>query len=99
MRFDPSTTARWVLLALAAVAAFFLITENRADAFGAFHFLLLAACLLLLYLLIRHEDNRSFTHTPPSGATELDPQQTGKGERFAQPEQADDVPAPRQEGH
>jgi hypothetical protein len=53
----------------------------------------------LLYLLIRHEDNRSFTHTPPSGATDLDPQQTGKGERSAQPEQADDAPAPRQEGH
>ena len=99
MRFHPSTTARWVLMVLAAVTAFFLVTEHRADAFGGLHFLLLAACLLMLYLLIRHEENRSSTHTPPSGAAGLDPQQTGKGERSSQPEHTDDAPAPRQESH
>jgi hypothetical protein len=97
MRFDPSTTARWVLLTLAALAAFFLVTEHRADAFGGFHFLLLTACMLLLYLLIRHEENRSSTHTPPSDAIDLDPQQTGKGNQPAQPERTSDETAPRQE--
>lgn len=58
MRFDPSKTARWVLLAFAAIAAFFLVTEHRAHAFGGVHYLLLAACLLLLYLLVRHEEGQ-----------------------------------------
>ena len=58
MRFDPSKTARWVLLAFAAIAAFFLVTEHRAHAFGGLHYLLSAACLLLLYLLIRHEEGQ-----------------------------------------
>ncbi len=56
MRFDPSRAARWVLLAFAAIAAFFLVTEHGAHAFGGLHYLLLTACLLLLYLLIRHEE-------------------------------------------
>lgn len=58
MRFDPSRTARWVLLAFAAIAAFFLVTEHGAHAFGGLHYMLLFACLLLLYLLIRHEEKQ-----------------------------------------
>ena len=58
MRFDPSKAARWALLAFAAIAAFFLVTEHRAHAFGGLHYLLSAACLLLLYLLIRHEERQ-----------------------------------------
>jgi len=58
MHFDLSRTARWVLLAFAAIAAFFLVTEHGAQAFGGLHYLLLFACLLLLYLLIRHEEKQ-----------------------------------------
>lgn len=58
MRFDPSKAARWVLLAFAAIAAFFFVAEHRAHAFGGLHYLLLAACLLLLYLLIRREEGQ-----------------------------------------
>lgn len=34
--------------AFAAIAAFFLVTEHGAHAFGGLHYLLLTACLLLL---------------------------------------------------
>ena len=67
MHFDPSRTARWVLLAFAAIAAFFLVTEHGAHAFGGLHYLLLLACLLLLYLLIRHEE-RQPEHTSDTPA-------------------------------
>lgn len=71
MRFDPSRTARWVLLAFAAIAAFFLVTEHEAHAFGALHYLLSAACLLLLYLLIRHEEKQP-EHTSDTPAPRLE---------------------------
>lgn len=40
-------TGRWVFLAFAAVAAFFLFTEHRAHVFDYLPFVLLAACPLL----------------------------------------------------
>ena len=42
----PRAAARskWVLLAFAAIAAFFLFTEHRAHLLGALPFLLLLAC-------------------------------------------------------
>lgn len=58
MRFAQARTARWVALAFAAIAAFFLVTEHGAQAFGGLHYLLSAACLLLLYLLIRREESQ-----------------------------------------
>lgn len=39
--------SRWVFVAFAAIAAYYLVTEHRAHLYGALPFLLLAACPLL----------------------------------------------------
>ena len=42
-----SPRAKWVFVAFAAVAAFFLLTEHRAHLFGVLPYLLLLACPLM----------------------------------------------------
>lgn len=55
MRTTPSKVARWVVVAFAAIAGYFWITEHRAHHFGGLHYVLVALCVVLLYLLIRCE--------------------------------------------
>ena len=73
MRIDRSTLARWVFVAFAAIAAFFLVTEHGAHDFGALHYVLLVLCLLLLYLIVRHEEGKSSDETPPTVRRHQDP--------------------------
>ena len=42
-----SSRARWVFVAFAVIAAFFLLTEHRAHLFGVLPYLLLLACPLM----------------------------------------------------
>lgn len=47
-RSGPSgSRAKWVFIAFAAIAAFFLFTEHQAHLFGILPFLLLLACPLM----------------------------------------------------
>lgn len=46
-------TSSWVLLAFLAIAAFFLLTEHRAHAWGVAPYLLLLACPLLHFFMHR----------------------------------------------
>ena len=50
-RHEPTRAAslrsKWVFVAFAAIAAFFLFTEHRAHLLGALPFLLLLACPLM----------------------------------------------------
>lgn len=39
--------SRWIFVAFAAIAAYYLITEHRAHLYGILPFLLIAACPLL----------------------------------------------------
>ncbi len=43
----PASRGKWVFMAFAVIAAFFLFTEHRAHLFGALPFLLLLACPLM----------------------------------------------------
>ena len=56
MRIDRSKLAPWVFVAFGAIAAFFLVTEHLAHTYGALHYVLLALCLLLLYLVAWREE-------------------------------------------
>ena len=43
----PASRGKWVFMAFAVIAAFFLFTEHRAHLFGALPFLLLLVCPLM----------------------------------------------------
>ena len=73
MRIDRSKLARWVLVAFGIIAAFFLVTEHRAYDFGALHYVLLALCPLLLYLIVRHEEAKSSDGTTADPSQRQDP--------------------------
>lgn len=45
------TASFWVVVAFLGIAAFFLLTEHRAHAWGALPYLLLLACPLLHFLM------------------------------------------------
>ncbi|MGE5149883.1 MAG: DUF2933 domain-containing protein [Rhodospirillaceae bacterium] len=52
------------LIALLAIAAFFLVTEHAAHLYGALPFLLLLACLLMhLFMHHGHGAHRSHDHS------------------------------------
>lgn len=65
MRIDRSKLARWVFVAFATIAAYFMIAEHRARDFGALHYVLLALCPLLLYLVIRQDEGEASGGAPP----------------------------------
>lgn len=73
MRIEHSTLARLVLVPFATIAAFFLITEHRAHAFGALHYVLLALCPLLLYLVAWREESATTDSAPPTIHKHQDP--------------------------
>lgn len=66
MRIDRSELARWVFVAFATIAAYFLIAEHRAGDFGALQYALLALCPLLLYLVIRQDKDKTADGAPPT---------------------------------
>jgi len=49
-----SPRAKWIFIAFAAIAAFFLFTEHRAHLFGVLPYLLLLACPLMHLFHHRH---------------------------------------------
>jgi phage shock protein PspC (stress-responsive transcriptional regulator) len=66
MRIDRSKLARWVFVTFTGIAVYFLVTEHRARDFGVLHYVLLALCPLLLYLIVRNEDGKSSERAPPT---------------------------------
>lgn len=73
MRIHRSKLAAWVLVVFGAIAAFFVVAEHRAHTFGALHYVLLALCLLLLYLLVRHEEAQPKDGASPTVHRHQDP--------------------------
>jgi hypothetical protein len=63
------TISRYVFLAFAAIAAYFLITEHRAHLFGILPFLLLAACPLLHFFHHRGHKHEGGESRPDSNAS------------------------------
>lgn len=63
------TNSRFVFLAFAAIAAYFLITEHRAHLFWILPFLLLAACPLLHFFHHRGHDHESSDSRPGSSGS------------------------------
>ncbi len=78
MRVERSKLARWVFVAFAAIAGFLWITEHRADHFGPLHYVLLALCPLLLYLLVRHEEGKSSDGAAPTRTERQDPSEEAR---------------------
>lgn len=73
MRIDRSKLARGVLAAFAAIALFFLVTEHRAHALGAWPHLLLGLCVVLLYLSSWHAEHEESGPTQPPARDPKDP--------------------------
>lgn len=56
-----NTVGRWIFIAFALVAGFFLLTEHRAHLFGVLPFLFLAACPLM-HLFHHHGGHSHRSH-------------------------------------
>lgn len=60
-----STTYKWILGGLLAIAAFFLLTEHRAHLFGVLPYLLLLSCPLMHLFMHGGRGTHQHHHVDP----------------------------------
>lgn len=73
MRINRSKLTQGVFAAFAAIGLFFMVTEHRAHTFGAWPYVLLALCPLLLYLVASRSESGETDSPQSPGHKHKDP--------------------------